>query len=201
MEMTVNDTPFAERIESLRREYYRYLYNLMRGNNHNGHSYNFLFTILFRVDFVAAVERDENRIEDAKEMRKAWLIERNETDPDKIPLDALDGPASLLEVMVALAIRIEDDIMQNDNEGDRTTNWFWAMLQNAGLERCTDDDPSEDAESYIYSVVNRVMDREYGVDGRGGFWPVVLSKADQRKVELWYQASAWLCENYGGTEI
>ena len=42
-------------------------------------------------------------------------------------IDILNEPCSVLEMILALAIRCEDTIMANVRYGDRTTQWFWSI--------------------------------------------------------------------------
>ena len=78
-----------------------------------------------------------------------------------IPLDMTsdeDIPASVFEVMVALAMRIEADIMHDTEYGDRTSLWFGHMIASLGLAECNDANYDE---AYVSSVLERFMDRCY----------------------------------------
>jgi hypothetical protein len=66
------------------------------------------------------------------------------------------------------------------------------MIGNLGLLGCVDADPPD--ESVISDIVDRVTDRRYATNGAGGLFPLQNAEQDQRKIELWYQANAYLLE-------
>lgn len=71
--------------------------------------------------------------------------------------------------------------------------WFWKILENAGLEKYTDEQFDE---WKVYQILDDIVDRRYNRNGFGGLFPLRKPKKDQRKVELWYQMCAYLVENY-----
>lgn len=42
-------------------------------------------------------------------------------------------PCSVLEMIIALAIRLEEHIMDDPDIGNRTGQWFWDMIVSLGL--------------------------------------------------------------------
>ena len=116
----------------------------------------------------------------------------------------MDAPCTVLEMLIALAIRCESDIMHDDACGDRTRLWFWEMIKNLGLIDYTDDaymyDKSGSFDSEVNHIIDIFLERRYDKHGRGGAFPLRKYRtnyySDQRKVEIWYQLSAWLIENY-----
>ena len=96
---------------------------------------------------------------------------------------------SVLEMMIALAIRLEEHIMHDPDIGDRTAMWFWGMLDSMGLSEMDD---SEFNLAYVEAVVQRFLDRDYRPDGKGGLFTIEECKYDLRKVEIWYQACWYL---------
>ena len=42
-------------------------------------------------------------------------------------------PCSVLEMMIALSMRCEEQIMDDPDIGNRTGQWFWDMIDNLGL--------------------------------------------------------------------
>ena len=103
-------------------------------------------------------------------------------------LDALDGPCTMLEMMVALAIKCEE-IMDDASIGDRTGQWFWGMIHSLGLSSMSDRVFDRD---YVDDVIARFLDRDYEPDGRGGLFTVRHCSHDLRTVEIWYQLSWYL---------
>ena len=120
--------------------------------NLNNVRYHMLFTFLFNEPFVPTVIQDEARASDALAMRRRFADETGITD-----IKDISAGANMLEMMVALAYRMEDSIMSDDDYGDRTGQWFWEMVCSLGLNNMSDN--SFDAEK-----ARAVMDR---FDARG----------------------------------
>jgi hypothetical protein len=111
--------------------------------------------------------------------------------------EKLDGPCSFLEMLIALAQRFDENMIEPP-EDSSPYKWFWEMLKNVGLDECTDDacgEPYFPAE-YIDGVLNQVLERTYRRSGKGGLFPLKFTKKDQRTVEIWYQMQEYLSENY-----
>jgi hypothetical protein len=101
----------------------------------------------------------------------------------------LNGPCTVLEMMIALAIRCEETIMDDFDVGNRTGQWFWGMVTNLGLGSMTDIRYDE---RYIDDVLTRFLNREYEPDGKGGLFTIRRCDRDLRKVEIWYQLCWYL---------
>lgn len=163
-------------------------------------NYIFLAHILHSMSFYSLVNHDSNREKDGIRLRATWLdLMDEEADALGVgrplyPPDSLDGPCSVFEMMIALAMRLESDIMQNDTIGPRGAMWFWAMLENLGLSNLDDRHPIN--ENAVRTVVQNMLDRNYDRYGVGGLFPIRNPSEDQSQVELWRQAQAWLQENY-----
>lgn len=67
------------------------------------------------------------------------------------------------------------------------------MVRNVGLESLNDSVPIN--EEAVDEILNRVIWRQYDSNGNGGFFPLRDTVIDQRDVELWYQANAYVIEN------
>jgi hypothetical protein len=104
-------------------------------------------------------------------------------------MNALDGPCSVLEMMIALAIRCEETIMDDPDIGDRTRQWFWGMIINLGLGGMTDANFDPD---FVDDSVLRFLNRDYEPDGRGGLFTIRNCHRDLRDVEIWYQLCWYL---------
>ena len=133
---------------------------------------------------------DGNRAEDGVELRYRFGSECGFD--NSAVADCLDDKdCSVLEMMVALAIRCEEHIMDNPDIGDRTGKWFLDMIVNLGLEKMTDDRFDK---RYVERILHRFLNREYGRNGDGGLFTVHHSRIDMRSVEIWYQAMWYLDE-------
>lgn len=144
---------------------------------------------LHDIPFTYVIKKDENRYEDGVALRYKFAIHNGFESNYEDILGILDGPCSVLEMMVALAIRMETTIMDNSEYGDRTGQWFWQMINNMGLGGQWNDLYDKE---YITETVQRFLDRKYEKNGRGGLFIVRNTDKDLRKVEIWYQMNWYL---------
>lgn len=152
--------------------------------------YNRLLRHLSNREFVYILGRDANRTEDGIDLRYRFGRERHY--PEPMIADYLDDkPCSVLEMMVALAIRCEDQIMEDPDIGNRTAKWFWNMIFNLGLGDMTDGGFNP---RLADKVLERFLNREYDPDGKGGLFTVRNYQVDMRSVEIWYQMCWYLDE-------
>ena len=162
-------------------EYFEWMYDLVGGlNGSKVTSYRKLLMTLHATQFVYSIRMDENRAEDGVDLRRRFSA---------LYSDMLDGPCSVLEMMIALAIRCEESIMDDASMGDRTGQWFWGMINNLGLGGMTDANYDRD---YVEGCITRFLNRDYQPDGRGGLFRVRNCDVDLRKVEIWYQLCWYL---------
>ena len=103
--------------------------------------------------------------------------------------DILYGPCSVLEMMLGLAIRCEEDYMDNPVKGNRTGQWFWGMVVNLGLGAMDD---SKFDKVFVEDAVRRFLNREYEPDGTGGLFKIRNCDRDLRYVEIWWQLCWYL---------
>lgn len=166
-------------------DYYYYLLDRAGVTDDDAENYSYLFTELYNREFVWIIEKDENRALDGMNLRDQYTDDTGGfVDPDMY--------CSMLEMMVALAIRCENDIMGEPDE-DRTNEWFWSMLTNLGLHRF--DNKNWDRKK-VNKLLDRLISRQYDASGNGGLFPLTNPMSDQRDVEIWYQMSSWLNERY-----
>ena len=145
-------------------------------------SFIFLIDYLMETQFVWSVANDDNRATDGIDLRYEYGKGAG-----------WEGPCSVLEMMIALAQRIENNIMGEPGEEDQTYFWFWEMIKNLGLY--TYDDSHFGYATVDYIVQNWLM-RKFRADGIGGAFPLRYPAEDQRGVEIWFQMCNWLNENY-----
>lgn len=176
--------------ENMRRKYFEWLCSFVKPFVLD-HSYRFLMLHLFRTDFYAVIPMDENRASDGIELRYRFGREKRIRMSDIA--DVLDvKDCSVLEMMVALSLRCEEQIVDEPDVGDRTRKLFWSMINNLGLNRM--DDESYDS----FEVEDRLdifLNREYKPDGTGGLFKLRRTRHDLRNVEIWYQMMWYLSEN------
>lgn len=144
-------------------------------------SYRKLMQFLHETRFICLIDRDENRVSDGVALRRRYIQSARLSDRME---GYLDEPCSVLEVMVGLALRCEETIMDNPAYGNRTAQWFWTMIRSLGLTRMTDKNFDE---SEVDHVVYNLIHRKYSRDGDGGLFTVRNCEHDMRYIEIWVQ--------------
>lgn len=171
-----------ERVNS---DYFEWMYDLVCGDRFaQGVGYRQLLTFLHDTEFIYFVPYDENRAAEGVSLRYRFCLLHDCTDLEW----CLDGPCSVLEMMIALASRCEN-IMDDFEMGDRTSQWFWNMISNMGLGAMNDTNYNE---WLVNDVVTRFLNREYEPDGRGGLFRVRGWDRDMRTAEIWHQLLAYI---------
>lgn len=156
--------------------YFRWLFDLVCKNRYSSEvSYEKLLSYLHDTEFIYLLSRDEGRAKDGIGLRNRFMEDGE---------DYISGPCSVLEMMIALAVRCEESIMDDALLGNRTAQWFWGMIVSLGLGSMSDD--RFDGE-YVESVVNTFLDRKYEPNGKGGLFTIDDSEDDLRDVEIWFQ--------------
>lgn len=157
---------------------------------HDGHSYRKLMHFLMSINFYYSIPMDGNRADDGMDLRYRFGYETNREDVEIATL--LDVyPCSVLEMLVALAIRCEEQLMFNPEAGNRTDIWFWDMLTNLKLDYMDDEHYSENE---VRSIIFKWLNHEYSPNGEGGLFTIRNPKRDLRGVEIWYQLNWHLAE-------
>ena len=175
--------------KGVKEEYFEWLYECVcKGRAHEKISYRKLFNHLHQIEFIFHLLRDENRAADGVDLRYRFAIDRYEDSIEEI-MYILDGPCSVLEMMIALAIRCEESIMDNTGFGDRTGQWFWDMMSNLGIGRMTDEMFNEE---FVDDIIYTFLDRQYEPDGRGGLFYIRDCQDDLRDIEIWSQLCWYL---------
>lgn len=172
--------------QEIRYDYLKWLYDWMDGDG-----YWILFRHLHSVPFRWVIRKDENRAMDGQSLRDRFEYEEHYTE-----VGYPEEEASVLEVLIGLASRINDIVIGIDEE-DQTPHWFWELSSNLFLHNFTDDTFFEGGgREEISDILDMFMDRNYTFNGEGGLFPLKNTDVDQREVELWYQMSAYLDENF-----
>ena len=131
---------------------------------------------------------DSNRFEDGIALRYRFGVEKDIN--ESIIATYLDTrPCSVLEMMCALALRCEEHIMSDPDEGNRTGVWFWGMIHSLGLDNMTNA-------HYDYAFVKRkignFLEHRYLRNGKYGLFTVEGSPYDMRQIEIWEQLMLYL---------
>lgn len=166
--------------------YFDWLVGLISEDDYDRFCFQKVLSLLFYKPFIWSIDHDDNRAEDGLSLRTTYKTLTGES-PEKY------GPCSVLEMMIGLACRCEDDIMHDPDQGDRTCVWFWEMMDNLGL---TSQDDYQFNETYANRIVDRFLNRHYSPDGDGGPFYIPGCKKDLRKIELWYQLNYYIQDRF-----
>lgn len=170
-------------IDILQDEYFDWLYSKVCGDEKSpGFEYRKLLMQLHSIEFAYLMEKDGDRAEDGVNLRYRFAITHNH-DPEFV-FNVIWGPCTVLEMMVALAIRCEETIMDDAHIGDRTRQWFWEMAHSLGIDTMRDSKFDKD---FVDRKIDKFLRREYSPDGRGGLFTLKHCDQDLRDVEIWYQ--------------
>lgn len=168
-------------------KYLDWMRSILKTNDINPDDYANLFQILNLIPFRYTDPMDENRESDGKSLRYRFGAEK------RIPDRSIDGilgimPCSVLEMMVALSIRSYEEVTSGFPYPISPGEIFWMMINNVGLIRETNDQFSE---RYIFRQINRMLNREYSKDGKGGLFYIKDTTRDMRNADIWYQMQWW----------
>lgn len=157
--------------------------------------YHLLVQKLMSIPFIVTLERDQNRVMDALDMRNRLCagyggVANLVVEPDQ---------ASVFEVMYTLAEKMSDSTRSfvADNS---VAYWLIRIFDNLGLADLSDDVfEALDGFEVTDRAIDFAMERQYDALGNGGFYPLKNTarnrKRDMPNVELWYQMQYWLGEN------
>lgn len=165
---------------ALSEEYFEWLCDIAYGGHSTAVSYDHLLMRLHETEFRYLMQRDKNCAEHGVYMRYRFA------DMDS---DLIEGPCSVLEMLLALAWRCEENIMDDPIVGNRTSQWFWNMIVNLGLGMMHDRKYDEE---YVDEVIERFLEREYEPDGRGGLFRIRDCDEDLRNVAIFHQMCWYL---------
>lgn len=176
----------------VKREYFDWMYDLVcKGRFADTISYRKLLKYMHAEPFVYIIKGDVDRYYDGITLRRRYALEQRRygQDYDYIMQCLEDDVCTVFEMILALAIRCEEEIMSNPTVGDRTGQWFWKMIVNLGLGGMTDDRFDEEE---VRKILDKFMQRKHAADGRGGLFIVRNCRHDLRSVEIWTQMTWFL---------
>lgn len=162
--------------QTLETEYFEWLKHEACKDSRN---YQDLFYQMHEKEFVWIIPNDDNRINDGMDLRSEFLGVREAHQMFK--------GVSVLEILVGLSRRMAWAA------GGDSRRWAWQLVCNLKLDRMSDPVGIR-REDRIDGILEDLIWRNYQPDGVGGFFPLANAEADQTKVELWYQMSAYINE-------
>lgn len=172
-------------------DYFNYLYNIVCDVTASI-KYVELLHFLYDTKFEYDNAMDENRANNGIDLRYRFAMDCQYS---KSEIDAYIGymPCNMLEMMIGLALSIEEHIMDDPTCGNRTGQWFWNMITSLGLSGMCDGQFNEWRAT---EVMNRFVDRNYKRNGEGGLFTISDNSIDMRELEIWHQAMCYLNDNY-----
>lgn len=187
-------------IDHIREEYFHWLLDIVGmypGYIEEGEysSHVSMLWQLYNTEFYWTVNNDGNRASDGMNLR-AQFVDSYSGPYDIVSTQELGvrgGKCSVLEMLIGLACRIENDIMYDPSEGNRTHIWFWKMIENLNLVSVDDYTYNKD---YVRGIVDNFLSRRYNKNGRGGLFPLKYNRVDQREIEIWDQMNGYISENF-----
>ena len=175
--------------DELNSAYFDWMYRLVcPERNSRKPSHRKLLHCLHSINFRYSIPMDGNREEDGTDLRYRFGYEMSYEGP-MIASYLDDRPCSVLEMLIALAMRCEEHIMDDPDIGNRTGQWFWNMITNLGLDSMTD---AKFDRARTTRAISIFLDREYKPNGEGGLFTVRKCTRDLRTIEIWYQMCWYL---------
>ena len=152
--------------------------------------YENLLRTLYDMVFYSLIPYDDNREEDGLRLRENFIYEQGQHALSFF--DFNNNNCTVLEMLIGLSQRLNFETALSKWEKS-PSEWFWILLNNLGLDIYTDDNFNE---QIVREKIKIFLDRQYGENGEGGLFPLKYPRRDQRTVELWYQMSDYILENY-----
>lgn len=148
-------------------------------------SYDKLLMRFHSVEFTYILPMDENWAKAGMDLRWRYAWEHG---MPGVP-DCLDGPCSVLEMMVAISVYCDESIMDDPSIGNRTGQWFWSMIINLGLGAMTD---IRFDKRFVDDTIRRFLNRDYESNGKGGLFKIEHCDRDVRDLDIQHQLCRYL---------
>lgn len=156
------------------------------------YEYSRLLAQLHGAEFYSLVPNDDNRGADGEQLRNSYIDEVGPTGAPSLP----QTQCSVLEMLIGVANRLEFELLGGRYERP-AREWFWVLIDNLELDWCDDVAYSDrETSKEVDNKIKDLLERQYDTNGEGGLFPLRHAQRDQRRVEIWYQMSAWVIENY-----
>jgi hypothetical protein len=172
---------------NMKNKYFKYLCDLVENDG-----YLRLLEKLHSIEFYSLVPHDDNRSADGEKLREIFIDELGPQAHSFLPKNG----CSVLEMMIGVAKRLEFDLCGSFYEKS-STEWFWVLIDNLGFSDFSDQFYDIDMRDLAETeMVKCLLERRYSKSGEGSLFPLKKTKKDMRNVEIWYQMSEWIIENY-----
>lgn len=150
--------------------------------------YEKLLNMLDNIPYTYSHSGDGNRYEDGVGLRYKFAYDHTINYAEVAAI--LDvRPCTVLEMMLALACKMENLVEQPDFPYESVPKYLMGMLANLGLISITDDNVNP---PYVEMVIKRFMNGTYDpITGRGALFPNVMELPNYNYRDIWNQ-----CTNY-----
>ena len=146
-------------MDELRNLYFGWMAQVAISDYRRRDDYLMLLEHLDNINFTYSIPFDENRFNDDQDLRYRFGYENNIAGYDIDEMSFRKGPCSILEMMVALSLKCEENFMSDPAYGNRISNWFFEMLQSLKLDGMTNDRYDEKWIDYrIYVFLNHIYE-------------------------------------------
>lgn len=153
---------------------------------------------LHNTTFEYSIYTDENRQKDAQDLRYKFGYEHGYYESEICRTLDSEAP-SLLEMIVALLDRVQDNVLCDLEKKITNQEIFLDILKSLGIDDIIGSYAlSGDDAIRFYNSMSTLINREYTYYGEGGLFTVYNPKKDMRDTEIWYQFMWYLNEKLGG---
>ena len=166
--------------------YFNWIEKLISNDEIEASDYRKLLLFLNDIPFSYIIPMDDNRIADGIDLRYRFGYETKVSYAQVVKCLDIKS-ASVLEVMVALSLRIEEQFIDGDDVG----KWFWIMINNLGLGNYKDLYFNK---AEVDRIIKKFIERDYNKNGSGGLFITKDTTKDMRNIEIWDQMHLYLNE-------
>lgn len=160
----------------MRERYFHWLLKFIGNGLFRKNSYFELLEYLFNTEFEWSIPMDENRAADGIDLRHRFVTERGEDQEASYRI--LSGPANVLEVLVALSIKMEY-IARGSIDLSKSSQWFWGMIKCLDILDCYDGNFDGEHVTKVAYFLDGWMDPESEIsifpNGEGELWSQAMN--------------------------
>ena len=181
-------------LDNIKKDYYYWLIEKIFHDDLNYMTiYRDLLERLNYVTYIYTLELDENRQKDAQDLRYIFGYETDRSECEICQeLDVYEP--SLLEVIVALILRVQENILGDNEETITNKEIFLDIIKSLGLDDMTGAILSQEDVNYLHSKLFDFFCHNYNWNGEGSMFTVSNPKDDMRNTEIWYQCMWYINE-------
>lgn len=173
--------------------YFNWMCEIVFPNIYDRQRYRNLLITLNSLIFHYSIPMDENRMRDGIDLRYRFAYDNGYSNDRVTSALSENNSCSMLEMMVALALKGDERILYDYETGSKADFIFMLMLQSLQIENMVNENLDV---MYVEDRVDRLLNHEYDYNGYGGLFTVGNPRRDMRLVDIWYQMSWAIQELY-----